>query len=67
MLTLATFLFFSNIGIHHRVEIRACDGKLAALYLDEKMTYPMTNPLLTDSEGKVQFYTPAKCIRVTQF
>lgn len=65
MLTLATLLFFTQARNPRPVEVRTCDGKAAALYIDARMTTPMVNPVWPDFRGEVKFYTPNKCIRVS--
>ena len=45
----------------HYVWVKDCKGRFVAVYADSKMTVPMTNPFLTNADGRFRFYAPGAC------
>lgn len=57
MLTFAALLLFST----KQVAVMTCDGKLARIFADSKLSIPMANPFIAPAVGKPNFWVSSGC------
>jgi hypothetical protein len=46
------------------VHIKDCSGRFLRIFEDSRETIELPNPVLTNNDVSLQFYTDSKCIRI---